>query len=398
MNVLFIHQNFPSQFVHLSGALAKEKGNRVVALAQRRNAAPDGVEVRTYTLLREPAQDVHPLLREEEGKVMRAEAVAAAAFALKREGFVPDVIVAHPGWGEALFIKDVFPQAKLVVYCEYYYAAEGQDVGFDSEMPTLTFEQRCRLRLRNSVNLLTLEAANVAISPTQWQRATFPVALRQKIRVIHEGFDFGELTAPASPKLRLAADSGTVELTRHEKVVTYVARNLEPVRGFHIFMRTVPKIMQRHPDARFVVVGGDGISYGQPPLGGTWREHFLREAGDHFDRRNLHFVGQVPRNTFVQLMKLSSVHLYWTVPFVLSWSMLEAAITGTPVIASATAPVLEFASDLEIQTTDFFDPQAFGLLADQILSKKKSTRMPKLPPALDRTNTVQRQIELITNI
>ena len=180
MKILFIHQNFPGQFVHLAADLAKQKRNKVVALTQRSNPAPTGVIIRAYTLLRRPAAETHPMLRDEEAKILRAEACAAAAFQLKRDGFVPDLVVAHPGWGEALFIKDVFPQAKVVIYCEYYYALEGQDVGFDPEAPHITFEQRCRLRLRNTANLLSMELADAAISPTHWQKSTYPKWHRKK--------------------------------------------------------------------------------------------------------------------------------------------------------------------------------------------------------------------------
>ncbi|MBK6650369.1 MAG: hypothetical protein IPG42_12160 [Betaproteobacteria bacterium] len=174
MKILFIHQNFPGQFVHLAADLAKDKRNKVLALSIHKLAPPPGVTVRHYTTLRPSNPQTHPLLLDEEAKILRAEACAAAALQLKREGFVPDVIMAHPGWGEALFIKDVFPTSRLVIYCEYYYAIEGQDVGFDPEVPSLTFAQRCRLRLKNTTNLLSMEIADAAISPTQWQKAPHP--------------------------------------------------------------------------------------------------------------------------------------------------------------------------------------------------------------------------------
>ena len=241
MNVLFIHQNFPGQFIHLSAALARDPANRVVALTIRQHPVSTGIEVRPYTMLRSPVPETHPFLRDMETKVLHGEACASAAFKLKQEGFIPDVIVAHPGWGEALFIKDVFPDARLVVYCEYYYAAEGQDVGFDPEVPPIDFSQRCRLRLRNTANLHSLDIADAAISPTQWQKSTYPAWAQDRISVIHDGIDVERLRHNPAAKIRLAANEHRPELTLQygDSVLTYVARNLEPVRDFHVLMRTV---------------------------------------------------------------------------------------------------------------------------------------------------------------
>jgi len=209
MKVLFIHQSFPGQFLNLAQELARSRKNKVVALAMEKVPAPGNVEVRAYSLLRRPAPETHPLLREQEAKVLRAEACAAAAMRLKQEGFEPDVIVAHPGWGEALFIKDVFPRAKLILYCEYYYAIEGQDVGFDPEDPPLTLEARCALRLKNTTNLLSMELADAAISPTQWQKGTYPAWAQERITVIHDGINFDRLKHDPKSSLKLETKSGT---------------------------------------------------------------------------------------------------------------------------------------------------------------------------------------------
>lgn len=371
MKVLFIHQNFPGQFVHLAGALAQEKGNRVVALTINRQPAPKGVEVRQYSLLRNPEPDTHFLLQETEAKVLRAEACAAAALKLKQEGFVPDVIVAHPGWGEAMFIKDVFPAAKLVVYCEYYYAAEGQDVGFDPELPPINFAQRCMLRMKNTANLHSLEIADAAISPTQWQKSTFPKWAQDKITVIHDGIDFERLRHNPKASIRIAANSYHPELTLKygDEVLTYVARNLEPIRGFHVFMRTLPEVLRRRPKTHVVIVGGDEISYGhRAPSGLCWREHMMQEVGDQLDMRRVHFVGRVPYQTYVDVLHVSRVHAYWTTPFVLSWSFLEACAAGVPLVSSATRPVQEFSDFPEICLIPFFDGNGFSKKLSQQLA------------------------------
>jgi len=358
MKVLFIHQNFPGQFVHLSAALAQEKGNRVVALTMRNNPAPKGVEVRPYTLLRQPVPETHPLLKDEEAKVLRAEACASAAFRLKHDGFEPDVIVAHPGWGEALFIKDVFPKAKLVVYCEYYYAAEGQDVGFDPEFPPINFAQRCQIRLKNTINLHSLEMADAAISPTQWQKSTYPKWAQDKISVIHDGIDFERVRHNLKAVVNIPANQyhSDLKLKYGDEVLTYVARNLEPVRGFHIFMRSLSEVLRRRPNAHVLIVGGDDVSYGQRAPGGiSWKQHMLNEVGDQLDMSRVHFTGWVPYQTYLDVLHVSRVHAYWTTPFVLSWSFLEAAAAGCRLVASGTNPVTELKGIISYSGVDFFD-------------------------------------------
>lgn len=395
MNVLFIHQNFPGQFVHLAADLARKKRNKVMALTMHANPAPAGVAVRPYTLLRQPAADTHPLQREEESKILRAEACAAAAFQLKREGFVPDIIVAHPGWGEALFIKDVFPQAKLVIYCEYYYALEGQDVGFDPEIPPLNFEQRCRLRLKNTTNLLSMELADAAISPTAWQKSTYPVWAQDKITVIHDGIDVERLRFNPHARLTLSANAFHNELTFRpgDEVLSYVARNLEPVRGFQVLMRALPDVLRMRPNAHAIVVGGDDISYGhRPPGGGTWRDHLLAEVGDQLDMSRVHFVGKVPYQAYLQLLSISRVHAYWTTPFVLSWSLLEAALSGLPTVGSRTPPVQEFAQRLGIESVDFFDVDTFSMaLVERLEMAAANPRQLKSAPEIELSNCLKRQ-------
>ena len=401
MNVLFIHQNFPGQFVHLSASLAAQKRNKVVALTMRDNPAPKNVQVRQYSLLRSAAAETHPMLRDEEAKVLRAEACASAAFQLKRDGFEPDVIVAHPGWGEALFIKDVFPNAKLVVYCEYYYAAEGQDVGFDPEDPPLSFQQRCRLRMKNTTNLLSMEIADAAISPTEWQKSTYPKWAQEKITVIHDGIDFSRLQFNPNARVTVAANDRHSGITFKpgDEVLSYVARNLEPVRGFHVLMRTLPKLLKKRPDVHAVIVGGDQVSYGRPPSGGgSWRDQLMEEVGSDLDMRRVHFVGKIPYQSYLDLINVSRVHTYWTTPFVLSWSLLEAAVSGLPIVASKTAPVLEFAPQFDITVCDFFDQDGFFDALQSQLKRPRDHSIQKQIAELSHTQCVRRQTQLIRGL
>lgn len=401
MKVLFIHQNFPGQFVHLSAELARDNRNQVVALTINDRPAPAGVQVRRYSLLRGSAPETHHLLKNQESHVLRAEACAAAAMQLKRDGFEPDVIVAHPGWGEALFIKDVFPRAKLVIYCEYYYAAEGQDVGFDPEEPPLTFAKRCELRLKNMTNLLSLEIADAAISPTQWQKSTYPAWAQDKITVIHDGIDLEALKFNSQARLTLAnADgSGRLQFKPGDEVLSYVARNLEPIRGFHVFMRTLPEVLRRRPNAHVIIIGGDEISYGTRPRSGmNWKEHMLAEVGSELDMSRVHFLGKVSKQLYVQLLSITRVHAYWTTPFVLSWSFLEASMANSQVIASATPPVMEFSASLGVTTLDFFAHEQFTEAIEARLSVPSARRHPENLPELDVRHCLKRQQELLRKI
>lgn len=401
MKILFIHQNFPSQFIHLAAHLAQKKQNKVFALTMSQPQPIPGVNLRPYTLLRQAAPETHPLLKDQESKILLAEACAAAAMQLKHEGFVPDVIIAHPGWGEALFMKDVFPQAKLLIYCEFYYNLEGQDVGFDPEIPPLNFQQRCRLRLKNTTNLLSMEIADAAISPTKWQKSTYPSWAQEKITVIHDGIDVERLAFNPNARIEVASNQHHANLNFKpgDEVLSYVARNLEPVRGFQIFMRALPSILRKRPNAHALIVGGDGLGYGHSaPNSLSWREHLMAEVGNDLDMRRVHFLGKVPYQTYLDLLSVSKVHSYWTTPFVLSWSFLEAAYSGLPVIASNTQPVTEFASQLGVETFDFFDFEDFSKRATRQLQAKTSVRRGVNFPELHLENSLRQQVKLINDL
>lgn len=376
MKILFIHQNFPGQFVHLAKDLGRNKAHDVMALGLYNNSVPPGVTLRLYHFLRPADKGIHPLLGDTEAKVLRAEACAAAALQLKQEGFVPDLIIAHPGWGEALFIKDVFPAARLVNYCEFFYASEGQDVGFDPESPPLDYQRRYLLRLKNTANLLSLNDADLAYSPTVWQRSTYPAAYQDRIAVIHDGIDSAKLEFRKQARIQIqdAAGNCKVSLKPGDEVLTFISRNLEPVRGFHIFMRALPKILEKRPLAQIIVVGGNEVSYGhKAPNGQTWKECLQAELGDRIDLNRVHFVGRIPYDTYLDVLSISKAHVYWTTPFVLSWSFLEAAIAGVPMIASNTDPVAEYAPLFDVDLIDFFDVDG---LAESAIKKLAATWKP----------------------
>lgn len=359
MRLLFVHQNFPGQFKHLALALAADPGNEVVAFIMQQNAPEswNGIRVVSYMPKKGSTPGIHPWVSDFEPKVIRGEAAFRAALRLRQSGFSPDVIIAHPGWGESLFLKDVWPTAKLGIYCEFFYHAHGADVGFDPEFPVNDADEMCRLRLKNMGNLLHFESADAGISPTHWQASTFPERFRSRITVVHDGIDTQTVAPNPSASLTL---NGNVVLTRQDEVITFVNRNLEPYRGYHIFMRALPELLKRRPKARVLIVGGENVSYGARPEGGqTWKDIFaceVRQQISDADWERVHFLGHVPYQHFITLLQLSTVHVYLTYPFVLSWSLLEAMSVGCAIVASDTRPLHEaIKHDESGRLVDFFN-------------------------------------------
>ena len=348
VNILFIHQNFPGQFKALAPALA-QRGHRVVALAMNRAEAVtwQGVRILPWKPARGTTPGVHPWVVDLETKVIRGEAVLEACRVLAAQGFTPDAVVAHPGWGESLFIKTLWPQVRLGLYAEFHYASEGADTGFDPEFPVADpVREAARLRLKNANQLLHADLADAALSPTHWQASTYPEPFRQRITIAHDGIDTDRVRPDPSAQLALATEAGPLTLRAGQSVLTFVNRNLEPYRGYHIFLRALPAVLARHPDLRVVLVGGDAVSYGaRPAQGGSWKQVFLAEVGGRLDLARVHFVGQLPYGDFLTLLQVSRVHAYLTYPFVLSWSLLEAMSAGCAIVASDTAPLREVIRD-----------------------------------------------------
>ena len=344
MQFLFVHQNFPGQFKFLAPALAADSRNRVIALTMKKVQVTEwyGIKLCSYAANRGTTKGIHPWASDFETKSIRGEACFRAAMRLKAEGFTPDVIIAHPGWGESLFLKDVWPQTKLGIYCEFYYHQEGADVGFDQEFPARDDADACRLRLKNINNLLHFQIADAGISPTEWQASTFPEPFRSRITVAHDGLD--TVAVAPHPAVTFALQ-GNLTLSKQDEVITFVNRNLEPYRGYHIFMRALPELLRRRPRARVLIVGGNNVSYGaRPEEGKTWKEIFIAEVRQQIgdaDWARVHFLGTIPYWQFLQLLQLSTVHVYLTYPFVLSWSLLEAMSVGCAIVASNTNPLHE---------------------------------------------------------
>jgi glycosyltransferase involved in cell wall biosynthesis len=365
LKILFVHQNFPGQFKHLF-TYCKNRGDEVVALAESKKGAVAIAGVVRYPLAQGNSPEMHPWAQEFESKIIRAEAAAKAAEQLKESGFEPDVILGHPGWGETLLLKAVFPKAKLICLMEYFYLAEGFDMGFDPEFSKPGLEEHARLLSKNANLLLAMESMDYGVSPTPFQASTMPAWLGGKLRIIHEGVDT-TLCKPDAQAIIELPDRG-LTVRAGDEVLTFVVRNLEPVRGYHIFMRALPEIMARRPNLKVFIVGGEGVSYGRRPESGSYRARYLSEVAARLDPKRVFFLGRVPHAVFVRLMQVTRCHVYLTYPFVLGWSMLEAMSCGALVVGSRTPPVTDVINDNDNGLlVDFFDSEGLAEKVCEVL-------------------------------
>jgi glycosyltransferase involved in cell wall biosynthesis len=352
MRFLFLHPNFPAQYLHIITALSRDPAHQVVFLTRNQETQIPGVQKINYQLARQPHPQTHHYIRNLESAVLEGQAVYRVLEQLQKQGFVPDIVCGHSGWGPTLFVKDALPQTPLLCYFEWFYHARGSDADFDPEQP-LNADDFPRIRAKNSPILLDLASCDRGISPTQWQRSQFPLELQTKISVLHDGIDTDYFAPKPQAKLVLPNH----DFSEVDEIVTHVARGMEPYRGFPQFMRAIALLQKRRPNCHVVVVGSDKVYYGrQAPEGKTYRQLMLAELPE-LDHQRLHFVGTLPYREYVQVLQVSKAHVYLTRPFVLSWSMLEAMSTGCLVVGSRTQPVMEMIEDGKNGLlADFFNP------------------------------------------
>lgn len=353
MRIIFLHSNFPAQFVHLASNLARNPANEVVFITNREAGSLPGVRKIVYRNPREPSRETHGYLQFFEKDILQGQAAYRVLSRLKQQGFVPDLVYGHSGWGLPTFVKDVFPTCKLICLFEWFYHAHGTDADFDPDNP-LTIDGELRIRVKNAPILLDLDSCDRGVSPTYWQHRQFPLEYQPKISVIHDGVDTG-IIRPA-PGTRLVLPQIGLDLSHAREIVTYVARGMEAYRGFPQFMEAVRLITEERPECHVVIVGADRVAYGKNlPDGRTFKQAMLEKV--RLDLSRVHFTGLLPKPDYLRVLQASSVHVYLTYPFVLSWSMLEAMSAGCLVVASNTAPVNEVITDgVNGLTTDFFSP------------------------------------------
>lgn len=372
MRILFLHQNFPGQFPAVAEALGAEGRHQLVVITDAANQRPDVLPTVRYRFDRSQLPVVPRTARPFLQSAARGEVVTVAMRHLKERGFTPDIVIGHLGWGETLFVRDVWPKTKVLIHAEFFYGIEGADVGFDREFDNAVTPIDTRVvRSRNAAILLAMHEADRAIAPTRWQASRFPDYLQPKLTVLHEGIRT-DLVKP-DPAARFPIPGTGITLKPGDEALTFVNRNLEPYRGYHTFMRALPAILAARPNAHALIVGSDGVSYGAAaPQGQTWKEIFLAEVRDRLPMERVHFLGRVAYEQFVSLMQVSAAHVYLTYPFVLSWSMMEAMSAGAPLIASSTAPVTEMIEDGRTGLLfDFFSPAELAERTIEVLANPR---------------------------
>ena len=362
MRVLFVHQNFPAQFVHVAPALAA-RGHDVLGMTTDQHKNPSPVPVLRYKWTPRAFETrTHGLGATYAEMTYRGQVVATAAAELRsKRGYVPDIVFGSIGWGETLFLREVWPEARHLLYAELFYRPRGLDVGFDPEYSSGSLASRMAVTARQGHLLLAINGADKLLSPTRWQASSFPADVQSRMTVIHDGIDTDRVR-PAEGAASVQIPSTQLRFRKGDELLTFINRNLEPHRGCHIFLRALPAVLEARPHAQVVVVGGNGRSYSPSPgPEKSWKQIFLDEVGPRLDMSRVHFVGQIPYATFVDLMRVTRVHAYLTYPFVLSWSMLEAMSAGALVIGSRTPPVeevIEHGSNGLL--VDFFDVEAWS--------------------------------------
>ncbi len=387
VKILFLHPNFPAQFRHLAVALAQDPRNQVVFGTTRKDGELPGVHRAMYEPSREVRPETHHYVRFLESAVLQGQGVYRMLQTLRSQGFVPDLVYGHSGWGPTLFIKDIIPKAKLICYFEWFYHARGTDADFDPKEP-LTDDDVARIRIKNAPILTDLYTCDYGLSPTYWQRKQFPPEFHSKINVIHDGVDTSFFQP--NPGAKLVLPSLNLDLSHVDELVTYVGRGMEPYRGFPQFMEAVAILQQRRPQTHVVIVGQDRVAYGRSlPDGKTYKQLMLETLP--LDLSRIHFTGLLPYTDYLQVLQASSVHVYLTRPFVLSWSMLESMATGCLLVGSNTPPVREMIQDgVNGLLAEFFSPSE---IADRI---EEALKYPEKMLAIRQKarETIQKNYEL----
>lgn len=336
MKILFMHPNMPGQYKHLCRAYAANPDHTVVFITKPKSFDIPGVHKVEYRVQREPSPHAHRYMHGIERGILQGQEVWRMCKKLKdEEGFIPDIVCTHPGWGDALYVKDIFPHTRVLSFFEFYYRSHGADVSFDPQ-ETSSFDDDARVRTKNIINLLSLESADWGISPTIWQQSLHPPEFLPKISVLHDGID----TEVAKPDPEASFEINGHMFRPGDEVVTYIARNFEPYRGFPTFMRAAEIILRERPNCHIIAVGADEVSYGKRlAKDQTWRRIMMQEV--KLDESRIHWPGTVSYANLIKLFQVSAAHIYLTYPFVLSWSSMEAMACGCAMVSSRTSPVME---------------------------------------------------------
>jgi glycosyltransferase involved in cell wall biosynthesis len=370
LDILFIHPNFPGQFRRLVTALSQEPDIKVYSLGDESWMPAfelPALQRLSYAKPEPKGAATHAYVQGFEAGVRRGQQVVRTLLAQKRAGLEPEVIYIHPGWGDGLYLKEIFPNSTIIGLFEYYYHARGADVGFDPEFP-LSFDDLFRVRTLNTLQLHALESCDIHISPTAWQKSRYPKAYQAQIQCLHEGIDTEQVCPNSNASFTLA--NGQI-IRAGDEVLTFVSRSLEPYRGFHCLMKALPEIMRLRPECQVLIVGQEEAHYGpEPKQEESWKAQCLKEWVGQIDTERLHFTGLLVFADYLKVLQISRVHVYLSYPFILSWSMLEAMSAGCLVLGSETAPVQEVIKQGENGLLfPFFDTKALVTMATAALAQ-----------------------------
>lgn len=365
--ILFLHTNFPAQYRRLAPYLKESGGFDVRVGTLKSNAQKIDFTHVKFEKSREARVDIHPALTRTENALLTGQAAYSALNAFKQQNWLPDIVCAHSGFGAGLFVKDMFPNAKYLAYHEWYFNGPITDEGHPC--PPDDHNALIRSRMANLPFLVDLAAMDAGVTPTRWQKAQFPAVFQPALHALHDGLDTDFYTPARSTTLNLP---NGISLTQADDVITYVARGMEPYRGFPQFMEAVAKVQKSNSKLHTIVVGNDRVAYGSKRSDGmTYKEHALKSYD--LDTNRVHFTGLVSFEQLRAIFRISSVHVYLTVPFVLSWSMLEAMSTGCIVLGSATPPVQEIIEDGQNGfLTDLFDVERLAVQITDLVGRKES--------------------------
>ena len=371
MKILFVHSNYPAQFRHLSNHFAEQKvKHQVVFLSQGKEwtAPEDGlVQLRSYQLGRDPTgQLCHPYLKRFESAVLVAQACLREAFALRQGGFEPDLIIGHSGFGSTLYLKEVWPKAKFLGYFEWFYRTSGSDVGYGESEP-VSPDTACRVHTYNAPIVMDLALSDRALCPTHWQAQQFPNLLKDRLDVVFDGINTDLFQPLPQDSRREGLTLDNLHIPADVPLVTYTTRGFEPYRGWPQVAEGLSLLMQRNAQVRVLLVGSDEVAYGAVRGDGrTWRQWAL-DTYD-FDPNRLHWLPPLQYDQYRRVLQQSWVHVYWTIPFILSWGLMESLSTGCAVVASDTPPVREvIRAGQQGLLVDFFDPDGLAARVCELL-------------------------------